>query len=151
MGGVGKHIGDASAFQLVAFFVNQDRSIPGQGSWFAGDIDDALGRCLVEGLNQSGSAIPGRVDQHLVKLAQGRKAFRRGFKQIGDTVFAAIFQTVQNGVGPGAVHQFLAALNPDDGGAAAGDGQGEVAQAAEHIGNALAGLGLEQGHGAMDQ
>ena len=80
-----------------------------------------------------------------------KKALRRGLEQVGNGEFATIPEAIELRVGPGTFDQFLTAFDADDAGTEAGDGQREIAQAAEHVGNALAGPGLEQGHGTTDQ
>ena len=60
-------------------------------------------------------------------------------------------EAVHVGVFSRPLDQCLAPFNANDLRATMGDGQGEVAKAAEHIGNAFARLCRQQAHGLGDQ
>ena len=131
--------------------MDQYRSVPRQCRRTAGNVDDGRRRVGAQRLDQRNRAITRRVDQHLVEAAQRGDALRGGLEQVGDAKFRVAVQPVQCRVGLRLRHQRSSTLDADHLRAAPGDRQGEVAQAAEHVGDALVLFRRQERHRAAHQ
>ena len=102
-------------------------------------------------LADGGCAVARRVDQHAVEPVQRQQVVRCQLEQVAraeadlvrEPVVARILQRTRS--------QRRAPFDAQDFPRAGGNGQREIAQAAEQVGDALVGLRVEQGHGARYQ
>ena len=109
------------------------------------------GECpATEGFHQFDRPVARRIDQQLVELPQFGKSRFRHREQIHRGKPGVAGQAVQFRILSGARHQRVAALDAQHLCAAARDGQREIPQSAEKIGDAFARLRIEQAHRPAD-
>src|SRR5580765_3058964 len=140
---VREHVDYARRGETEALGVDQHARVAGERRRVAGDVDDAPRPSRRQRLHDLDRAFARRVDQQLVER---RVRIQVRLDEIHD--FELHREPVQRRVLPRTLDEVDAALEPDYLGAARGEGQGEIPEAAEEIGDALAGLRVEQAHGA---
>ena len=142
----GKHVHYACRAQPEALRVHQHARVARQRGGVAGDVDDAARPFLRQPLDELDRALARGVDEHFLEGAERGDAL---LEEVGDLELRD--HGVGGGILAGALDQLAAAFEADHLRAAPGEGQREVAQAAEEVGDALAGRRIEQPHGARHQ
>ena len=131
--------------------MNENRSIARQRGGIARHINDAARTVIRDGFDQFNRALARRIDEHLVEMAQCGQGLRRRVEKVGNPIVDLSVQPILCGILRRPTHQLYAAFDTDHVGTRPGDRQGEITQATKHVGNALAGPRVEQGHGASYQ
>ena len=151
VGCLGEHVDDAGIAEVVAF-ANEYGGIAGESGGVAGNVHDAAGEVGgVQGLDEGVGAAAGRVEQDFVEIAPAGDGVFGGLEEVGAVEAGVFGEVVEAGVLAGTFGECGRAFDADDLCAGGGDGQAEVAEAAEKVGDAFAGLGLQQLHGAGNE
>ncbi|MNV75123.1 hypothetical protein D3C71_1683910 [compost metagenome] len=148
MARVREHVDHARAFQHKATFVHQDGGIARQRCRVTGHVDDAarpfFHRQFRQRLRHRMRAFARRVDQHAVEVTQAAQPMRVNLEQVQRGEAGAFAQAMARRRVESAVGQGLAAFHAHRFAALRGQGQSEIAQAAEQIGHAVGGLHVQQ-------
>ncbi len=142
MGGLGEHVDDAGVAEAVAF-AHEYGGIAGEGGGVAGNVHDAAREVGgVQGLDEGIGATAWRVEQDFVEIAPAGDGVFGGLEEVGAVELSAFGEVVEAGVLAGALGERRRAFDADDLCAGGGDGEAEVAETAEKVGDAFAALGL---------
>lgn len=151
MGGLGEHVDDAGVAEAVAF-AHEYVGIAGKGGGVAGNVHDAAGEVGgVQGLDEGVGAAAGRIEQDFVEIAPAGDGVFGGLEEVGAVELGAFGEVVEAGVLAGTLGERGRAFDADDLCAGGGDGEAEVAETAEKVGDAFAALGPQQLHGAGNE
>ena len=151
MGGLGEHVDDARVSEAVAF-AHEYAGIAGECGVVAGDVHDAAGEIGgVQGLDQGIGAASGRVKQDFIEIAPAGNGVFGGLEEVGALELGAVVEVVEAGVLAGTLGERGRAFDADHLCAGGGNGEAEVAEAAEKVGDAFAGLWLQQLYGAGNE
>ena len=140
-----KHVHHTRLAQLVTGFQHQDAGVARQGRRAARYIHDTFRqhvrahlRQADQRLAQGHGAVARRVDQDTIKLAQRDQVVGGHFKQVARRERGFFRQAIGQRVFQRALGQGGAAFDADHFAALRGQRQGEIAQAAEQVGHAVA-------------
>jgi len=151
VGGLGEHVDDAGVAEAVAF-AHEYGGIAGEGGGVAGNVHDTAREVGgVQGLDEGVGAAAGRVEQDFIEIAPAGDGVFGGLEEVGTVEAGAFGEVVEAGVLAGTFGERGRAFDADDLCAGGSDGEAEVAEAAEKVGDAFAGLGLQQLHGAGNE